>query len=356
MAIKTIRDIGRTLSERRDLKASHGIIIYLIEKYLESLGLIKDKDFRIEEMFDTVSFSHKTNPFIGDWLLKDGIVPVSVNSWNTFMRMKEHASRMVYFLQGETEKQVDEILDSGVSMVVADNWNDLSLVEGSDALVFLRVKAREHTVYTGKHFVYGFSRDEAEKAASRLGKYGIHFHRKTQNLSEWYLVEDFSDLSDLIAGAEIMNIGGGLPAEYKTSKPDYSSIFKQIRDFREWVNSLGTKLMAEPGRHIAAPAVRLEAFVKNVYGRTAVLDCSIFNAYMDTFLYHLKLLVEGEKEEGHEYLLKGCTPDSLDIFRYSVKFPRKLKRGDRIVFLNAGAYNFHTEFNELERIPHVWVD
>ncbi|MGQ4891108.1 MAG: hypothetical protein ACP6IP_01330 [Candidatus Njordarchaeia archaeon] len=49
MAIRTIRDIGRTLRDRRDLKASHGIIIYLIEKYLESLGLIKDKDFRVEE-------------------------------------------------------------------------------------------------------------------------------------------------------------------------------------------------------------------------------------------------------------------------------------------------------------------
>ena len=49
MAIKTIRDIGRTLRERSDLKASHGVIIYLIEKYLESLGLVKDKDFRVEE-------------------------------------------------------------------------------------------------------------------------------------------------------------------------------------------------------------------------------------------------------------------------------------------------------------------
>lgn len=49
MPINSIRDIGLTLKNRRDLKATHGIIIYLIEKYLESNGLSKGKDFRVEE-------------------------------------------------------------------------------------------------------------------------------------------------------------------------------------------------------------------------------------------------------------------------------------------------------------------
>jgi diaminopimelate decarboxylase len=54
-------------------------------------------------------------------------------------------------------------------------------------------------------------------------------------------------------------------------------------------------------------------------------------------------------------LLKGCSPDSLDIFRYTVNLTEK-KVGDKIIFENAGAYNFHTEFAELPKLETKILD
>ncbi|MEM3690611.1 MAG: decarboxylase, partial [Candidatus Micrarchaeia archaeon] len=88
-----------------------------------------------------------------------------------------------------------------------------------------------------------------------------------------------------------------------------------------------------------------------------IVDCSVYNCAMDTFIMNTRLLVEGELEEGlgRRYLIKGCTPDSIDIFRYNV-WLREVKPGDKIVFINAGAYNFYSDFDGLEKIKTEVVD
>ena len=56
--------------------------------------------------------------------------------------------------------------------------------------------------------------------------------------------------------------------------------------------------------------------------------------------------VEGElkeEDEGEDYLVKGNSPTRDDIFRYKVKL-KNPKVGDKLVFLNAGAYNYTTDF------------
>ena len=57
------------------------------------------------------------------------------------------------------------------------------------------------------------------------------------------------------------------------------------------------------------------------------------------------MLVEGEldSDEGEYFLIKGNSPTRDDIFRYKVKLKNPLV-GDKIVFLNAGAYNYTTDF------------
>ncbi|GEM_PF-3465918 len=48
MPVLEAREVAKILKERTDLKPRHGIIIYLFEKYLESLGFEKDKDYKVE--------------------------------------------------------------------------------------------------------------------------------------------------------------------------------------------------------------------------------------------------------------------------------------------------------------------
>ncbi|PNV78312.1 MAG: decarboxylase, partial [Thermoproteota archaeon] len=297
-------------------------------KVLEQYGIIRG-------LVDIVAYSYKTNPVVWS-ILRETDSLVSISSMGS---LKGDYDRVVYFLQGEKKEEVERILELGVRKFVVDNIPELQrflgIVEKKEDKIdlFVRIKMKEHTIYTGKHFVYGIDWKKLNEILPEIRKnrnienLGVHFHRKTQNVSEWDLVRDFSDAVDrrLFDIIDIVNIGGGIPVEYKNSSPKIDMILSKIRGFKEFLG--GIKLMAEPGRFIAGPSVILEAEVVNVYDDTAVLDCSIFNAYIDTYLLNIRLPVLGERENGIRYTLKGRSPDSLDIFRYSVYLDRELKIG-----------------------------
>ena len=104
--------------------------------------------------------------------------------------------------------------------------------------------------------------------------------------------------------------------------------------------------------------MKLEAEIAGISGRNITVNCSVYNSSMDTLVVPVKLIVEGEMEngnDGEDYTIKGITPDSTDIFRYKVKL-KTPKLGDKIAFINAGAYNYHTEFCGLEKLKSLIVD
>ena len=77
----------------------------------------------------------------------------------------------------------------------------------------------------------------------------------------------------------------------------------------------------------------------------------------------VKLKVKGEfaKEEAQNdkiiknYAIKGVTPCSMDLFRYRV-YLKEVEVGSKIIFLNAGAYNFSSEFCDLEKVETKIVE
>ncbi len=337
-------------------------------KFLLSKKVVINQYNEIKRLVDVVSYSYKTNPEVGDVLQKEDCF-FSINSFNSIKRIKRK-ERIFYFLQGESENEIETLFNQKISHFVVDNEVDLTRLlnvlnkQDSKITLFLRIKLKEHTIYTGKFFVYGFDWKKANEIIKDLNKndkiekIGIHVHRKTQNIGEWDLINDFRDaLSDeTFSMIDYIDIGGGLPWSYANSSPNLDLIKNKILEFKAFINKKGVKLVAEPGRYICAPAVRLIAKVINVYDSTIILDCSIFNAYMDTFLYNIKLPVLNEKKKGIKYLLKGRSPDSLDIFRYQVFFEKEVNVNDEIVFLNAGAYNFYTEFNDFDRLKTEIVE
>jgi ornithine decarboxylase len=139
-------------------------------------------------------------------------------------------------------------------------------------------------------------------------------------------------------------------------------VLEKLAEAKQWLSSAGVQMIVEPGRYISGPAIMLETKIMGLHGSTIVVDASVYNASPDTLIVPIKLMIEGEidGESGHgkAYVVKGITPCSTDIFRYRVYFPdsRKMEIGDNIVFLNAGAYNFHTEFCELDKIRTDIID
>jgi len=341
-----------------------------LARFILSKSKVLEQYEVVKSLADEVSYSFKTNPEVGMVLEELTDSWFSVHSLKALKSLKK-PGKAWFFMQGNSAEELKEVISLGCRCFVVDNEQDMenliSFINSENVRINLlfRMKLKEHTVRTGKHFVYGFSSKKVNELIPRLRTnenikvLGIHFHRKTQNVSEWGLKEEFSEsVSKKILGLiDVVNLGGGIPFYYKNySLQNLKHILDKVKEFTTWLRSKGIKSIIEPGRFIAAPSVKLETIVKLVHGSNVVVDASVYNAAMDTFIANIRLLVEGERETGLPFTIKGCTPDSMDILRYKVYFKNKPRVGDRIVFLNAGAYNFSTDFCGLKKPETVIID
>ncbi len=315
-----------------------------------------------------VAYSVKTNPSVARALEEETDSEFTMHFMEPLDAVRDK-SRVWYYAHAWEQHEIRALVEQGVRRFIVDNEVDLSILESwlasHDAKVdlLLRLRLKEHTVFTGRHYVFGMDADVVNaRVASLRGNaairaLGVHVHRKSQNVSEWSLREELGEsLSEETWKAiGLVNIGGGMPAQYSNSSDGMvRAIFAKIREFVGFCGQRGISVMAEPGRYIAAPAVVLETTIKRISGSTVIVDASVYNSAMDTLIVPLKLLVEGElpEGEGKSYTIKGCTPCSMDIFRYSVRL-REPKAGGTIRFLNAGAYNFRTEFCGLPELETI---
>jgi len=334
-------------------------------KFVLSKRKVLEQLNNLEEISDLVSYSFKTNYEVGKVLEENSDCMFSVHSVEALKKL-DSKERVIFFLQAQSKDEIKEILDFNVKYFVVDNEKDLrNLLDVAEKInLFLRMKLKENTIHTGKHFVFGFRSSKVNelikefKDNSKIELLGVHFHRKTQNVSEWNLVDELeaSLEASTLSKLDLINIGGGLPYIYKNySEQVLNSVFTKLKSLKQYLNSKSIKVIVEPGRYIAAPSVKLITEIKNIYDNNIIVNCSIYNSAMDTFIAHIRLLVENELAKDQPYVIKGCTPDSLDIFRYRV-YLNNPKVGDKIVFLNAGAYNFNCDFCQLPKLETEVVD
>jgi len=253
-------------------------------------------------------------------------------------------------------------LKKGIENFVVDNEIDLKRIlnligkEKKKINLSLRMKFLEHRVGTGKYFVYGMPSVKVNELILKLrnnnllSKIGVHIHRKSQNTSEWELVDDLEDslTKESLEIISFVNLGGGLPSVYRNSSEKiFDYIFERLSYAKKWLNEKNVDVIIEPGRFLAAPCIRLEVEVIQKYGRNLIVNTTLYNCALDTLLTGTRLRVLNERnseEEGENFLIKGNSPTRDDIFRYKVRLDSKIKVGDKIVFLNAGAYNYTTDF------------
>ena len=339
-------------------------------KFILSKKKLVEQFNLIEPLADTIAFSFKTNQEVGQLLEKTTPCLFSVHSHELLKKIKDK-SRVLFFAQAWDDEELNDLIKSGIQTVVVDNEADLTTLlqflknTKNKINLFLRMRMKENTVLTGKHFVFGMKADQINKHIPELKlnenikSLGIHFHRKTQNVSEWDIQDELSEALSEKTWQLIntINIGGGLPVQYKNSHPDLKPIFSKLKSLNAFLTKKNIKLVIEPGRFLSAPCIKLETTIKNLYENNIIIDTSIYNTAIDTFASHVRLKVENELEQkqGEPYTIKGSTPCSLDIFRYRV-YLKNPKPGDKIIFLNAGAYNFKTDFCGLDEVPTSIVD
>jgi ornithine decarboxylase len=334
-------------------------------KFILSKKVALQQYNKAKQVADIVSYSSKTNPLVTPILEENSDAMFSIHFINELKHVQDK-SRVLFLAQAWNEDIIGDLVKQGIRWFAVDNETDLDILlnylEKNDTQInlLLRLKLKENTLRTEKYFVFGMTSEIINRRIRQLQtndkieKLGVHFHRKTQNMSEWNYQYEMPNIlaPDVLQMIDVMNIGGGLPSEYANTNVDVvNSIMTKITELKSWLNEQNIQLIIEPGRFICASAVRLQTQIVGMHGNTVIVNASVYNSDMDALVVPVKLLIEGElpKGESEPYVVKGSTPCSMDLFRYRV-YLENPQVGDTLVFLNAGAYNFTTDFCDLDVI------
>ncbi|NMB66449.1 decarboxylase [Candidatus Woesearchaeota archaeon] len=333
-------------------------------KFILSKKVLKEQIKTLENLKFKISYSYKTNKTVGRVIQSfkelDNI-DFSIHAEQEIKDIK-NKSRIWFFLQAQSKNKIEQLLKKGIKKYVIDNEIDLSnLLEviknkKSKIELLLRMKFEEHRIGTGKYFVYGLPSNKILEIIKKISKnkyiekLGIHIHRKSQNLTEWEILEEIKDSlpEEILEEIKMVNLGGGLPSRYiSMNKEVFGYIFSKLKEVKDWLDKKGIETIIEPGRFISAPCIKLETRIIQIQDNNIIINTSLYNCALDNLLTGTKMLVEQElkeEEDGKFFLIKGNSPTRDDIFRYRVKLKKNIKIGDKITFLNAGAYNYATDF------------
>jgi len=325
-------------------------------KFILSRSKVVEQYNKLKNLGIKVSYSYKTNNDIGKILENKTDSEFSIHAVNEIDDIIEK-NKIWYFMQANSDDELNKIISNGVKRFVIDNEIDLEnllrIVEEKKIVIdlLIRMKFQEHRITAGRYFIYGIESKKVNELIDRLkdndliDKLGIHIHRKSQNASEWEIKDELVDSlsDDSLNRLDIINIGGGLPVRYRTYTSEIMPyIFDKIKEVKEWFKG---EVYVEPGRFIAGPAVKLVCKVIQVQDETIVVNTSVYNGVLDSHITDIRLLVEGEILDDEEceikgtasndavshYKIKGNTPTRDDIFRYKVRL-KNVKVGDEIVF------------------------
>ena len=345
------------------------------------------------ELGGEIAYSYKTNPHptIGRIILAEGasLLFSSVEELEAAAVLEGFsAAKAIFQSPSLTSQQLGHIWRIGVRRVIIDSHDQLAVVLENlpaDAELLIRVntgvRVNDPALPYGMDSFLGFPLCEAGevfrqaqqlKREGRIARLGLHNHLLSQNthLGVWRAnAEVLADFVEKLKRQRIeldtVDFGGGYPVAYHEPVPSLREIAAAIGSARGRITACYPEIhfIFEPGRKVVAESISLLAKVvhlKNFVGQAvAILDCSLYNSSMDTLIVGLcpptmKLDAEADAELLH-YVIRGSSPDSLDVFWKSIMLPQ-LRKGDCLAFVHAGAYSFSSDFISLAKPSYVFVE
>ncbi|MGA2191184.1 MAG: type III PLP-dependent enzyme [Steroidobacteraceae bacterium] len=206
-------------------------------------------------------------------------------------------------------------------------------------------------------------------AELRLDVRGLSFHVGSQTADPGMHVAAIGVCRQLMQSAaeyghelKTLDIGGGFPVDYGESSPPIEEYCAPIVRALATLPA-GVRVMAEPGRYIAAPGA---VAVSSVVGRALrdqrwwyYLDDGLYGSYSGQMYDHAKYPIEVFAASGpcHPSVLAGPTCDSIDVIREGLNLPL-LEIGDLIVGRSMGAYTWASasDFNFVPRATVLALD
>jgi diaminopimelate decarboxylase len=224
---------------------------------------------------------------------------------------------------------------------------------------------------------FGMTGTEMKEAASMLARAGVavsglHFHLRTSVPVVGEYRRALSWLADVAELAGIrpayVDVGGGLPVAGETSLDGVSaaSTFDLV-EFRSWLASIPrafpsiNEVWLENGRFLSAASAALVVTVldRKVRGEETYLICDggrVNHARMASFERHELVVLPERDGRCRKTTICGPTCGAIDRLG-SWMLPESVAPGDRLIWLNAGAYHIPLETRFSTGLaPVVWFD
>jgi len=291
-------------------------------------------------------------------------------------RLGVAAERCIHTHPIKRDGDIRTALSFGVSRFVVDNPDELRkfVKFRNRAALLIRVSFRSTDAVCDLSRKFGCDPDSVagllELAAElRIKVDGLSFHAGSQAAGPGMHVEAIEVCRELMRRAHMLghefgmlDIGGGFPVDYVQSSMPIEDFCAPIRRALSSLGA-GVRIIAEPGRYIAAPAA---VAVSSVMGRALrdgrwwyYLDDGLYGSYSGQMFDHSTYPLEALVPAGplHPSVLAGPTCDSVDVIREDIELP-KLEVGDLVVGRAMGAYTWAsaTDFNLFPRATVLALD
>lgn len=268
-------------------------------------------------------------------------------------------------------------LQYGCKVFVVDSINELEkfIPYRDEAEILVRLSFRNTSAYSDLSKKFGCGPAKAMQIIQAAFELGIHikglsFHVGSQTVEPHKYVLAINSSLNLINEVSAMglpalgtlDIGGGFPVEYTDEVMPIDAFCAPIREALGQLPN-GVKVIAEPGRYIAASVITSVASVMGQAEREGktwyYLDDGVYGSFSGLVYDHGHYPIDAFNWEGERFpsVLAGPTCDSIDVIDEDIMLP-KLVNGDLIVGRMMGAYTSAsaTEFNFFKKAKIVVVN
>jgi ornithine decarboxylase len=286
-------------------------------------------------------------------------------------------ARCVHTHPIKRDSEIRDALEFGIDTFVADNTDEIAKFTRyrNRARLLLRLSFRSPDAVCDLSRKFGCDPEDAAsllKEARRLGVRvrGFSFHVGSQAIDPAKHVEATAACMTLIEQArrdrlatiDMLDIGGGFPVDYVERVATIEEFCAPIRAALRSVPA-DIRVIAEPGRYIAAPAA---IGVATVMGRARrdgrwwyYLDDGVYGSYSGQIYDHARYPLDSLRQAGPRFpsVVAGPTCDSIDVINEHALLPQ-LGVGDLIVGRSMGAYTWASasDFNFFPKARVVSVN
>lgn len=296
------------------------------------------------------------------------------------------AKKIVYASVGKTGHEIEEAIKKGIlffnveSVSELENINRISKKLGKVTNVAIRinpdVEPKTHKyITTGKLTnKFGIDFKSAQqifllrRALKNIRISGLHIHIGSQITESQPYVAAITKMIAFIknlkkngANIEYLNIGGGLGIVYDKETPQTADDY--ARKVLPLLKKSGLKIIMEPGRFIVGNAgilVTKVLYVKKTPKKKFIIVDAGMNDLIRPSLYEAYHNILPLQETGGSLTVKvdivGPICESGDFLAKERMMPR-LKEGDYLAVMSAGAYGFSmsSNYNSRKRVQEVMV-